>query len=307
MDVKEVELRGKSIAKAIAENEPSSSIIKLLNDLKTGVKATEDLLRQTKIGVTVNRLRTYKDPAVQKLAQELIGKWKEEVAKNKRRLNAERAAGTPSNSGALAASSPALPSGTASPAPAGGKRKHDVSPATRNADTDKIGSSFTGNAARDSCIKLMYNGLAFMSEELPSDILPVAKDVESAVWAYAGGADNANYRAKIRSLFQNLKSKSNPKLREHVYNGKISPKKFVSMSADELKSDARRAEDERMEKENMNEAMVAQVEKSVSKEFQCGKCKQKMVSYSQAQTRSADEPMTTFCECMNCGHRWKFS
>lgn len=41
--------------------------------------------------------------------------------------------------------------------------------------------------------------------------------------------------------------------------------------------------------------------------FQCGKCKNKKVSYSQAQTRSADEPMTTFCECMVCGNRWKFS
>lgn len=30
--------------------------------------------------------------------------------------------------------------------------------------------------------------------------------------------------------------------------------------------------------------------------MQCGKCGQKKVSYSQAQTRSADEPMTTFCE-----------
>jgi transcription elongation factor S-II len=39
----------------------------------------------------------------------------------------------------------------------------------------------------------------------------------------------------------------------------------------------------------------------------CGKCGQKKVSYSQAQTRSADEPMTTFCECTVCGNRWKFS
>lgn len=41
--------------------------------------------------------------------------------------------------------------------------------------------------------------------------------------------------------------------------------------------------------------------------MQCGKCKFMKVAYSQAQTRSADEPMTTFCECMNCGNRWKFS
>lgn len=39
----------------------------------------------------------------------------------------------------------------------------------------------------------------------------------------------------------------------------------------------------------------------------CGKCKMSRVAYSQAQTRAADEPMTTFCECTNCGHRWKFS
>ena len=44
-----------------------------------------------------------------------------------------------------------------------------------------------------------------------------------------------------------------------------------------------------------------------SSRMQCGKCKVFKVAYTQAQTRAADEPMTTFCECMNCGNRWKFS
>jgi transcription elongation factor S-II len=118
---------------------------------------------------------------------------------------------------------------------------------------------------------------------------------------------NEAYKTKIRSLFQNLKSKSNPQLRKRVLSGEIPSKKFVVMTHDEMKSDERRAEEEKLEKENMNQALVAQVPKSISTEFQCGKCKKKMVSYSQAQTRSADEPMTTFCECQNCGHRWKFS
>ena len=40
--------------------------------------------------------------------------------------------------------------------------------------------------------------------------------------------------------------------------------------------------------------------------IQCVKCKQNKVHYYQLQTRSADEPMTTFCTCTNCNHRWKF-
>lgn len=39
--------------------------------------------------------------------------------------------------------------------------------------------------------------------------------------------------------------------------------------------------------------------------FKCGKCKSNNTSYYQLQTRSADESMTTFHTCHNCGKRWK--
>ena len=39
----------------------------------------------------------------------------------------------------------------------------------------------------------------------------------------------------------------------------------------------------------------------------CRKCKSKKTDYTQMQTRSADEPMTTHAQCFDCGHRWKFS
>lgn len=142
---------------------------------------------------------------------------------------------------------------------------------------------------------------------VPEDILAIAREVEAAAFDKFDHDTNDQYKTKLRSLFQNLKNKSNPGLRKRVLSSEVTPKRFVNMSHEELKSAERRAEDERLEKENMNQAMVAQVEKSISGSLQCSKCKQKKVSYSQAQTRSADEPMTTFCECMNCGNRWKFS
>jgi transcription elongation factor S-II len=40
-------------------------------------------------------------------------------------------------------------------------------------------------------------------------------------------------------------------------------------------------------------------------QFKCGKCKSVKTTYYQMQTRSADEPMTTFVTCMGCGNRWK--
>lgn len=38
----------------------------------------------------------------------------------------------------------------------------------------------------------------------------------------------------------------------------------------------------------------------------CGRCKQRKTTYYQMQTRSADEPMTTFVRCVVCDKRWKF-
>jgi DNA-directed RNA polymerase subunit M/transcription elongation factor TFIIS len=39
--------------------------------------------------------------------------------------------------------------------------------------------------------------------------------------------------------------------------------------------------------------------------FTCRACKSNKCTYTQLQTRSADEPMTTFVTCLECGKRWK--
>lgn len=39
-------------------------------------------------------------------------------------------------------------------------------------------------------------------------------------------------------------------------------------------------------------------------QFFCGRCHKRECTYYELQTRSADEPMTIFVQCVNCGKRW---
>ena len=231
---------------------------------------------------------------IARLAAEVIGKWKRAVQIQQAEAKKQKMAGSspPKNE---AASSPA-------PASKGDKYTGDVS--KRRWETDKVDTKRTGVPTRDACIGLMYNGLAFMSDASPTQVIAKSMEVEKAAYELFKG-DGTEYRAKLRSLFQNLKNKDNKELGIQVLSGDIAPSKFVVMTHEELKSAKRIEEDKRLNIENMKNAQVPMAEKSISDALTCGRCKQKKVSYSQAQTRSADEPMTTFCECTVCGNRWK--
>lgn len=200
--------------------------------------------------------------------------------------------------------SPALQDSPAPP-PSSYSAPYEGDPEKRHFKVDKVDIARTGNKARDGSIGVLYNGLAYRSTLSIEAVLQCAMAVEAA--AFAVYKDTPEYRSKIRGLMTSLKRKDNPELGRRVLSGEITPDKFVVMTDEELASEAQRARDRELERENMLKAQLPQAEKSISDSLQCSKCKQKRVSYSQAQTRSADEPMTTFCECTVCGHRWKVS
>lgn len=54
--------------------------------------------------------------------------------------------------------------------------------------------------------------------------------VEASVQSICGNT-GPEYKAKIRSLFVNLKDKNNPSLRENVVSGDISVDKFTKMTS----------------------------------------------------------------------------
>lgn len=296
MDAKQIEMRTKALGKAHAANEPATVIIGLLRELQTGVKPTEDLLRSTRVGIFVNKLKQHKSPDVARLSSEMVSKWRAEVNKQK----AAGARNSPHPAGKAGASSVTSPAQASTPPDS---IHSSVPPEKRSWRADGVQFE-SGNKARDACIGLMYDALAQYRTETPATVLSKAKAIEAAAFSAFGPESGEKYKAKMRSLFSNLRQKNNPGLRVRVLTDDIKPDRFVKMSLEELKSAERREEDARIKKENMDKAMVAQAERSISTSLQCGKCQQRKVSYSQAQTRSADEPMTTFCECTNCG---KFS
>ncbi|KAJ5624314.1 transcription elongation factor S-II [Penicillium lagena] len=301
MDAKEIDAKAKSLTKAATQNEPASVILNMLKDLQKGVRATEDLLRQTRIGIIVNKFKQHKSPEVARLSGEIVSKWRNEV--NKQKTGGASAANRGSSgSPRPAQNGAATPSSTTTSDKAS---KLSVPPDKRTWKADAVDINQTGNKVRDSCLGLMYDGLCVGSTDSPKAVLAKASAVEAAAYDTLGPETKEQYRTKIRSLFQNLKNKSNPMLRVRVMSGEITPDHFIRMTHDELRSAEQRDADEKIKKENMDKAMVAQAERSISTSLQCGKCGQRKVTYTEAQTRSADEPMTLFCTCLNCGKSWR--
>ncbi|KAI7235884.1 hypothetical protein KC330_g4043 [Hortaea werneckii] len=265
MDAKQLADAGKQIVKAADGGDPSATVMQLLKPLQN-VKVTEDLLRSSKIGVAVNKLRQNKDPQVSSLAGTLINKWKQDVnaAKKGKTSSPAPKAVNGAATGRDATSSPAPGAGKADSAKQEGKRKSTVPPEKRNVKTDEVNTDVTGNQARDGCVALIYNGLAFCAEEPPQDVLNISRSVELAAYEHFNQDTSQAYKQKMRSLFQNLKMKGNEDLRKGVLTGEITPKKFVTMTSDELKSAEKRAQDAALEKENMSKSMAAQEEKAIS-------------------------------------------
>ncbi|POR32728.1 DNA repair protein rad13, partial [Tolypocladium paradoxum] len=299
MDQRELESRVKALTKSVAANEPPETAMRLLDSLKKDASPTEEMLRATRAGVFVAKLRANPNKEIARSASELVIKWKKLVEQEKHSKLQKAKMGSPAP--AAAASSPAAPA-----AAGGAKKAFTGDPEKRRFDSDGVDIKRTDSNVRNQCVGLVYNGLAYRCTEPASDVIAKSVAVEQAVFDVYKG-ETAEYKKKIRSLFSNLKTKSNKELGPRVMSGAISPEKFAVMTDEDLKSEDQRKKDMELEKENMKKAQVPMAEKSISDSLECSRCKKKKVSYTQAQTRSADEPMTTFCECMNCGHRWKFS
>lgn len=156
----------------------------------------------------------------------------------------------------------------------------------------------TGNSSRDRTISLFND--VFLSIIHDVDRLraaQLASELEREIY------DNKIAPQQIRSKYLNLKDTSND-LCTGIYEGRIGVHEFLLMSMDEMKSKARRSSDNDLIERSIEGSLIAQMEVETDIFF-CFKCKQRKCRYRQIQTRSADEPMTTYVFC-KCGNTWKF-
>ncbi|KAF9267111.1 transcription elongation factor [Marasmius fiardii PR-910] len=270
----------------------AKDIVNILNILKKDFHVNESLLRVSKAGLAVGKLRNHEDRDVAATAKDLVKKWKEIVEKAKHQTASKGKAPAQKPSGS--STTPVTP--TASSAKATTARSHT---------SDGVVFNFTGDKTRDKCTELIYDALASDSSS-PADLITKrAKAIEVAVFNVQGGA-STEYRAKIRSLYVNLKDKNNPTLREDVVSGEVPADKLATMSSADMASAERKAADQKIADANFFASLGAGEQQAETDAFQCSRCKQRKCRYRQAQTRSADEPMTTFVTCTNCGNRQVF-
>jgi len=113
------------------------------------------------------------------------------------------------------------------------------------------------------------------------------------------------YRTHVRTVLWNIHPSSpvkNSRLLLRVKEGEFGLEQISRMTAYEMYPEMW---DKLADKMLIREQKILEGNKSrATDRFKCDRCKKRECSYYELQTRSADEPMTCFISCLNCGNRW---
>lgn len=263
----------------------------LLKELKN-ISMSLETLQSTRVGMCVNAVRKQSsDEEVQTLAKTLIKSWKKLLDGAGGKVEEKKREGSPMRTtskdyGEKSSKAP----GTASP------RMTSFPPAP--VTTDNV---------RTKCRDLLIAALETGDDHknIGVDCKHLAAQIEDLVYQEFGSTDG-KYKSRLRSRISNLKDQKNPDLRRSVLCGNLSPQQIATMTAEDMASKELKMVRESLTKESIREHQLSKTGGTETDMFICSKCRGKNCSYTQVQTRSADEPMTTFVLCNGCGNRWKF-
>ncbi|KAM9350374.1 transcription elongation factor A protein 2 [Symphorus nematophorus] len=306
----EVERIAKKLDKMVHKKNTDGAL-DLLRELKN-IKMSLETLQSTRVGMSVNAVRKQSsDEEVQILAKALIKSWKKlldgsEEKEKKKEGSPVRSSSTSKDSGSSEKSSKKSVESPTKPTPP----TTPTSPTTPTLPprvTSFPPAPVTTDSVRNKCRELLVAALQTDGDHqtIGVDCEHLAAQIEEDIFQEFKSTD-MKYKTRLRSRISNLKDQKNPDLRRNVLCGNISPRRIASMTAEEMASAELKQIREALTKESIREHQLSKVGGTETDMFICNKCHGKSCTYTQVQTRSADEPMTTFVLCNSCGNRWKF-
>lgn len=273
----------KKLTKMSSGSGGQDQALDLLKELQN-LPITLDILTKTRIGMTVNELRkSSSDDEVISLAKTLIKNWKKFISNT--------------NTNSSKTDKPKHRDEKPTEPP---KRKEEKKQAS-------FPPSNTSDSVRLKCRELLANAIKGNGDFPDGCATPeeLGEELEEAIFNEIKNTD-MKYKNRVRSRVANLKDPKNPTLRMNYIVGALPAARLAVMTAEEMASDEMKQIRDKFQKEAINDAQLATVQGTKTDLLKCGKCKKRNCTYNQVQTRSADEPMTTFVLCNECGNRWKF-
>ncbi len=170
--------------------------------------------------------------------------------------------------------------------------------ALRKASLEKLTSMCDGKLSENSIMnieKSVYNWA--IQDSKNKNIVPTWENV----------VFREKYKRKMCSIIFTIKRNDETFLIERIKNCTIKTKDIAWMDPTQRWPGGPwdKTKQEMTEKELKLDIANGRLD-SYTGMFQCLKCKSMRTTHYQLQTRSADEPMTTFVTCLDCGKRWKF-
>ncbi|XP_041103499.1 transcription elongation factor A protein 1 isoform X1 [Polyodon spathula] len=296
----------------MAQKKNGSEALDLLKELKN-IPMTLELLQSTRIGMSVNAIRKQStDEEVTSLAKSLIKSWKKLLDEPG---GAEKPPEEKKAPASLPVPAPASSSSLNSPEP-----REESSSSSNSSSKDEAGdvpvnslittfprAPSTSDSVRIKCREMLSSALQAGDDYIAigADCDELGAQIEDCIFQEFKNID-MKYKNRVRSRIANLKDIKNPNLRRNVLCGNVAPDRMARMTAEDMASDELKEMRKNLTKEAIRKHQLAKTGGTPSDMFCCGKCKKRNCTYTQVQTRSSDEPMTTFVFCIECGNRWKF-
>ncbi len=162
------------------------------------------------------------------------------------------------------------------------------------------------NQVRKNLYKNLKKNLKDLNKDKINDLIQVIVKIEETL--FDKFKNENNYTNRALEIISNLRDEQNCDFRDKIIKGEYKPEDLATMDVLEMVNKNKKKEIQQNIENNYESIRSDYDEKHAPVTegvYKCSKCGGKKTRQHQMQTRSADEPMTIFIHCVNCGNSWK--